>query len=87
MIDQCFNPQCKKPLHYLRDGRIFVFGVKNSGNGDASQESHLEHYWLCGDCASRYIVVQDKEKIRLTEKRKLGGVKQVEAARERALAS
>ena len=27
MVNQCANPKCGKPLHYLREGRIFVFDL------------------------------------------------------------
>ena len=27
MVNQCANPSCAKPLHYLREGRIFVFDL------------------------------------------------------------
>jgi hypothetical protein len=44
MIDRCFNPDCSRKLHYLRDGRI-VRVIR--GKGDSVS---LEHYWLCGLC-------------------------------------
>jgi hypothetical protein len=44
MIDRCFNPGCRRELHYLRDGRI-VRVIRGKGD-DVS----LEHYWLCGAC-------------------------------------
>ena len=37
MVNHCSNPQCAKPLHYLRDGRIFVFDVPvQSVGGEAN---------------------------------------------------
>ncbi len=52
MVNNCANPLCDKPLHYLRDGRIFVFEVPGDGLGaDGKRARHLEHYWLCGDCS------------------------------------
>lgn len=54
MLNQCFNADCRKPLHYLREGRVFVFGVQESVDG----ESRLEHYWLCGSCAEKYVLAQ-----------------------------
>ena len=44
MIDTCFNPSCRRQLHYLRDGRV-VF-VTRGKEADVS----IEHYWLCGPC-------------------------------------
>jgi hypothetical protein len=52
MVDNCANPKCNKPLHYLRDGRVFTFNVQGATMGPNGQRlSHIEHYWLCGDCA------------------------------------
>ncbi len=52
MVNNCANPKCDKPLHYLRDGRIFVFDVPGDSFGsDGKRSRHMEHYWLCGDCA------------------------------------
>lgn len=48
MVNNCANPKCAKPLHYLREGRIFVFDVES----DSSKPIHrMEHFWLCGVCA------------------------------------
>ncbi len=57
MVNNCANPQCNKPLHYLRDGRVFVFDVAGARIGpDGKRERQLEHYWLCGDCAPLMVV-------------------------------
>ena len=57
MVNNCANPTCNKPLHYLRDGRIFVFEVMGDTVGaDGKRSRHLEHYWLCGDCAPTMVL-------------------------------
>jgi len=58
MVNNCANPDCAKPLHYLREGRIFVFDVSASYAASTSEKrSHqLEHYWLCGVCAQHFLV-------------------------------
>jgi hypothetical protein len=48
MIDRCFNPVCKRMLHYLQDGRV-VRVIR--GNGE---DVSVEHYWLCGPCYAAY---------------------------------
>ncbi len=48
MIDRCFNPDCRRKLHYLRDGRV-VRVITSKGGGKV-----LEHYWLCGPCYEEY---------------------------------
>lgn len=63
MVNNCANPQCNKPLHYLRDGRIFVFDVQSAAVGpDGKRARHLEHYWLCGDCSPLLVVERDSDR-------------------------
>jgi hypothetical protein len=60
MLNCCANAHCGRPLHYLREGRIFVFDVagrKTAAGGGRS--SHLEHYWLCGECSRTATLTQD----------------------------
>ena len=62
MVDKCANPKCNKPLHYLRDGRVFVFEVASANIGpDGKRMRHMEHYWLCGDCEPTMIVEYGRE--------------------------
>lgn len=59
MVNFCANPSCLKPLHYLREGRIFVFDVPDAPSGKktgGARGRRMEHYWLCGDCAQSWIV-------------------------------
>lgn len=69
MLNQCFNPDCRKPLHYLREGRVFVFGVQESGDGEHGDGCRLEHYWLCGACALEYALAQDEQGIHMMKRR------------------
>jgi hypothetical protein len=66
MVNHCSNPQCAKPLHYLRDGRIFVFDVpvQNLG-GEGKRTRRIEHYWLCGACLQTMLLEQSSEGVRL----------------------
>lgn len=56
MVNFCSNPDCGKAIHYLRDGRVFVFRLRKEGEADSHP---LEHFWLCGDCAQSRTLVQD----------------------------
>jgi hypothetical protein len=47
MVNKCANPKCSKPLHYLREGRIFVFDAESENESP----HRMEHYWLCGECS------------------------------------
>lgn len=73
MVNNCANPQCAKPLHYLREGRIFVFDVPASGTAFSAGEKrprHLEHYWLCGQCSQLFQVEHEVETgVRLVPRR------------------
>ena len=64
MVSNCANPGCGKPLHYLREGRIYIFdaSVRTTEPG-AKRVRCLEHYWLCGACAEALILVQDPQGI------------------------
>ena len=44
MLTTCFNPGCRKELHYLRTGRVVRVTRNHEG------KSHVEHFWLCGEC-------------------------------------
>ncbi len=61
MISCCANPACGKPLHYLREGRIYVFETVAvaAAAGGTARPRRLEHYWLCGDCSLTLALVQD----------------------------
>lgn len=48
MIDKCFNSDCGKELHYLRDGRV-VRVIQQEAD-----KISVQHYWLCGACYQLY---------------------------------
>jgi hypothetical protein len=67
MVDNCANPKCAKPLHYLREGRIVVFDVAGPETGaDGKRSRRMEHYWLCGACAESLVLERTNDGIRLT---------------------
>lgn len=51
MIDRCFNPDCRRKLHYLRNGRVVRL---ITGKGE---DERIEHYWLCGPCFEEFDFV------------------------------
>lgn len=71
MLNQCFNPKCAIPLHYLRDGRVFVFGVQDSGEAEDGEGSRLHHYWLCGVCAQQYVLAQSEGGVHMVNRKAL----------------
>jgi len=68
MVDYCANPNCMKPLHYLREGIIYIFEVPDSESGNRTGHQ-LEHYWLCGDCSAIHLLERTaNQEIRLVPK-------------------
>jgi len=65
MVSHCANPKCAKPLHYLREGRIFVFDVASGDAGKGTRSRRMEHYWLCGACAQTLAMEQTADGVRL----------------------
>lgn len=84
MLNQCFNPDCRKPLHYLREGRVFVFGVQESDDGGNGDGSRLEHYWLCGPCSLKFVLAQGDGGVHLAERKRLPRMVKLPAPRAMA---
>jgi hypothetical protein len=57
-------------LQYLHEGKIFAFQMPGGRGGlDEKRPLHLEHFWLCGECASSKTLEQDAAgKVRPVEK-------------------
>ena len=69
MLKSCANPQCAKPLHYLREGRIFVFdALPIAGDGDGRKAHRLEHFWLCGTCSAVMVLEQTRTGVKIVDK-------------------
>lgn len=61
MVNVCANPKCSKPLHYLREGRIYVFDVPSPERVDGARARRMEHYWLCGDCCNTLTLTRSPD--------------------------
>jgi hypothetical protein len=87
MLKSCANPQCAKPLHYLREGRIFVFdAVRTPGDGDGNKAHRMEHFWLCGACSATMMLEHTSNGVRVVDKVRLR-VRRTEEPANRMLAS
>lgn len=65
MVSHCANPKCAKPLHYLREGRIFVFDVPGEKTDkDGKRSRRMEHFWLCGACSQTMLMEQTADGVR-----------------------
>lgn len=69
MVNQCANPGCGKELHYLREGRIYVFDLPDPDvpvPAPGGRLRRLQHFWLCGPCSETMVLEQTSEmKIRV----------------------
>jgi hypothetical protein len=66
MVSQCANPECRRELVYLRDGKIYRFVLATNAGG-----KRLEHFWLCGECSKTMRMIhvnQSEAKIVLRER-------------------
>jgi hypothetical protein len=71
MVDHCANPACRKPLHYLREGKVFLFSRKNYKTNGAGLPDRLEHFWLCGTCSREWTLAADGQNgVKLVEMRR-----------------
>ena len=61
MVSHCSNPNCMKPLRYLREGRIYVFDLPDLRSKHGLSR-HLEHFWLCGTCSRSFLLEQAGDK-------------------------
>jgi hypothetical protein len=51
MVSQCANPDCRRELRYLHDGRVYQFVLSTNTGG-----KRLEDFWLCGECSRTMIL-------------------------------
>ncbi len=58
MVSKCANPRCSATFHYLRDGKVFQLQVETG-----KPAAHMEHFWLCGRCASMLTLLVDHGKV------------------------
>ena len=70
MVNHCANPQCCKPLHYLREGRVYVFDVTRFQASSTERGARrMEHFWLCGVCSEAYFLEQTEDRtVRISAK-------------------
>lgn len=78
MVNSCANPECAKPLHYLREGRVFVFDAEIDGS---SHIHHMEHYWLCGACSQTMRLEKISQGVRVVPKSNSGARKAISLER------
>lgn len=76
MLDKCVNPECSRPFHYLRDGRVFHVERGSAPPATGKQSHNVEHFWLCGDCCQRMTVRFDADRgVRVAPRRREPGTR------------
>jgi hypothetical protein len=66
MMNSCANPKCGKPLHYLREGRVFVFDLPDQSTAVGGKKTRrIEHFWLCGECSRTLEVQQSRDQVQV----------------------
>jgi hypothetical protein len=69
VVSRCANPGCSATFHYLRDGKVFqlqVYGSRSQGPTlvrATKPPIQVEHFWLCGPCASSLTLQVDNGKV------------------------
>jgi hypothetical protein len=55
MLAKCANPSCSASFRNLQEGRLFRLETdpesNSDANSDASRQSRVEYFWLCGPCS------------------------------------
>ena len=72
MLSQCANSRCSKPFLRLRDGKLFLVETDRLTKPGESvappfvrarrQQRHVEHFWLCDECAVHWTLIYDRER-------------------------
>ncbi len=59
MVSHCANPDCQRPFHSMKQGRLIVLPPLRKC---AAQESALlDVAWLCENCSTSFNVARDDE--------------------------
>jgi hypothetical protein len=88
MMNNCANPKCGKPLHYLREGRVFVFDLPNQISAVGGKKTRrIEHFWLCGECSRTMEMQQSKDRVEVFLRQKTRMGLQMSAAEHQTMAS
>lgn len=71
MLSQCANTRCSRPFLRLREGKLFLVETARISQPGQSmqppfvrarqQPRHVEHYWLCDECAAVWTLVYDRD--------------------------
>ncbi len=65
MVSKCANPECMARFRYLHEGKLFQVDISAEKPAlnrpqplpTSKPGHHIEHFWLCGDCAASFTLV------------------------------
>ncbi|MBZ5571111.1 MAG: hypothetical protein LAO09_04435 [Acidobacteriia bacterium] len=67
MLHKCANPSCANPFRRLSEGKLFLVetdavDLASLGriDGQCRLTRHIEHYWLCHQCAAVLTLSYEK---------------------------
>lgn len=60
MFLRCANPQCFAQFDY-REGQL-IRAPKQAQKAELSVAGEVEHFWLCGKCATQYFLEYRQDK-------------------------
>lgn len=68
MLQKCANPNCLSPFRKLSEGKLFLVERENPASSkpslrrwDDGVPHRIEHFWLCGECASVLTLAFDSK--------------------------
>jgi hypothetical protein len=54
MVLKCANPECSSQFDY-REGQL-IRAPRRRTAGDVDKSVEIKHFWLCGRCATLYVL-------------------------------
>jgi hypothetical protein len=67
MLHKCANANCSNPFRRLSEGKLFLVETDvatstslERTDGQARLTRHIEHYWLCNQCAAVLTLSYEK---------------------------
>ena len=87
MLNKCANPACAAPFRKLSQGKLFLVETEplagpalKRARWKGQSSHHIEHYWLCDQCAFTLTLSYEKG-------RGMVAVPRPDAAKKRAAAA
>lgn len=63
MVATCANPACNRSFTNLSKGRLYLLPPNDTASLRISLIDYC--YWLCPECAARFTIVREAERLRI----------------------